>query len=181
MPRGARHGAACGGRIDRGGVQTTAMLHYLTEAVAEPFLVAEIVDRLAVMLDSNLQALAGPKCQTLKVQEPEKYAFEPKTLLTKITDIYLHLAPDPTPEAPFVRAVAGDERFFQAALFDSAASIMRKHALRGEAAIQQLLKFKECVEVVVRSRADAESALSDIPEEFLGKAATCSPCNEADR
>lgn len=43
------------------------MLEYLTKEIAEPFMVDEIVDRLAAMLDYNLSQLVGPKCTELKV------------------------------------------------------------------------------------------------------------------
>lgn len=43
------------------------MLEYLTVEIKEPFLRAELVDRLASMLNFNLQQLCGPKCKNLKV------------------------------------------------------------------------------------------------------------------
>lgn len=55
------------------------------------FLVQELIDRLAAMLNFNLQQLCGKKCKSLKVPNPEKYGWDPKYLLDKITDIYLHL------------------------------------------------------------------------------------------
>ncbi len=61
-------------------------------------------DRLAAMLNFNLQQLCGPKCKNLKVHNPEKYGWEPKKLLNQLTDIYLHLD---GPE--FAQAVANDE------------------------------------------------------------------------
>ena len=40
----------------------------------------------------------------LKVKDPQKYGFQPRTLLIQLTDIYTHL------DSPvFVEAVAGDE------------------------------------------------------------------------
>lgn len=43
------------------------MLQYLTKEIADPFMVEEIVNRLAAMLDYNLSQLVGPKCTELKV------------------------------------------------------------------------------------------------------------------
>ncbi|KAF9431338.1 hypothetical protein BGZ76_000436, partial [Entomortierella beljakovae] len=48
------------------GNETVNMLAYLTEVIKEPFLTAEIVDRLATMLDYNLVILVGEKMSTLK-------------------------------------------------------------------------------------------------------------------
>ena len=64
----------------------------------------ELADRLAAMLNFNLQQLCGPKCRDLKVENPEKYGFDPRRLLDQLTDIYLHLdCPD------FEQAVANDQ------------------------------------------------------------------------
>lgn len=49
------------------GSETVHMLQYLTAEVVEPFMVTEVVDRLAAMLDYNLAQLVGPKCTELKV------------------------------------------------------------------------------------------------------------------
>lgn len=56
------------------------------------------------MLNFNLQQLCGPKCRDLKVENPEKYGFEPKKLLDQLTDIYLQL------DCPrFAKAIADDQ------------------------------------------------------------------------
>lgn len=56
------------------------------------------------MLNFNLQQLCGPKCRDLKVENPEKYGFEPKKLLDQLTDIYLQL------NCPrFAKAIADDQ------------------------------------------------------------------------
>jgi ubiquitin conjugation factor E4 B len=68
------------------------------------FLFQELADRLAAMLNYNLQQLCGPKCNSLKVRNPEKYNWEPKKLLDNLTDIYLHLDCD-----KFAQAIANDE------------------------------------------------------------------------
>ena len=60
------------------GNETVYMMAYLTKVIKEPFLRAEIVDRLAAMLNFNLVILVGPKCTELKVRNPEEYGFSPK-------------------------------------------------------------------------------------------------------
>jgi len=64
----------------------------------------ELGPRLAAMLNFNLQQLCGPKCRDLKVENPEKYGFEPKKLLDQLTDIYLQLDC-----ARFAKAIADDQ------------------------------------------------------------------------
>ena len=68
------------------------------------WLTQELVDRLAAMLNFNLQQLCGSKCKNLKVKTPEKYGWEPKKLLNSLTAIYLHLDC-----AVFDKAIADDE------------------------------------------------------------------------
>ena len=46
--------------------ETVDMLHYLTQHVPDPFLRPELIDRLAAMLNFNLQQLCGPKCKHFK-------------------------------------------------------------------------------------------------------------------
>ena len=70
------------------------MLTYLSENVKKPFLRAEIVNRLAAMLNYNLIQLCGPSCKNLKVQNAHKYGWTPKSLLGQIIDIYLNLSSD---------------------------------------------------------------------------------------
>ena len=67
-------------------------------------LIQALGERLAAMLNFNLQQLCGPKCSNLKVRQPEKYGWEPKKLLNQLTDLYLHLDCD-----KFAEAVASDE------------------------------------------------------------------------
>lgn len=68
------------------------------------YFLQELTDRLAAMLNFNLQQLCGSKCKNLKVKNPEKYGWEPKELLNRLTDIYLHLDCD-----EFAMAIASDE------------------------------------------------------------------------
>lgn len=69
-----------------------------------PLFCQELGPRLAAMLNYNLQQLCGPKCRDLKVENPEKYGFEPKKLLDQLTDIYLQLDC-----ARFAKAIADDQ------------------------------------------------------------------------
>lgn len=102
--------------------ETVAMLKLFTEALAESFTMPEIVQRLADMLDYNLDAMVGPKSSDLKVENPREYNFEPKTLLAEIIDVYLNLKE----KENFVFAVARDGRSYKPTNFDKAAAIMKR-------------------------------------------------------
>ena len=67
--------------------ETVAMMKLFTAALSESFTMPEIVQRLADMMDYNLDTLVGPKSRDLKVQNPEKYYFNPRALLAEIIDI----------------------------------------------------------------------------------------------
>lgn len=56
------------------------------------------------MLNYNMAQLCGPKCRDLRVNNPERYNWDPRHTLDYLTDIYLHLDTE-----KFALAVAGDE------------------------------------------------------------------------
>jgi ubiquitin conjugation factor E4 B len=55
------------------------------------FCLKELVDRLAAVLDFNLNELCGPNSRLLKIKEPSKCCFDPKRLLEKIVELYCNL------------------------------------------------------------------------------------------
>ncbi|CDH50642.1 ubiquitin conjugation factor e4 [Lichtheimia corymbifera JMRC:FSU:9682] len=144
------------------GSETVHMLQYLTAEVVEPFMVTEVVDRLAAMLDYNLAQLVGPKCTELKVKNREKYHFQPRVLLSEIIDIYLHLN-CPT----FVEAVARDGRSYKKEYFSKAASIMLKQRLKHPDDVAALESFVNKVEEAIQCGVLEEEELGDVPDEFL--------------
>jgi len=145
------------------GSSTVALLKDFTAETKTPFMMPEIVDRLAAMLDYNLDALAGPKCQNLIVKEPEKLKFNPKMLLSDILQIFLNLSE----EEDFIKAVAGDGRSYRKELFERAASIAKGKALKSVSELEQLHSFVGRVEVA-KATLEEEDDMGEIPEEFLG-------------
>ncbi|XP_045338050.1 ubiquitin conjugation factor E4 B isoform X2 [Leopardus geoffroyi] len=124
----------------------------------------ELGPRLAAMLNFNLQQLCGPKCRDLKVENPEKYGFEPKKLLDQLTDIYLQLDC-----ARFAKAIADDQRSYSKELFEEVISKMRKAGIKSTIAIEKFKLLAEKVEEIVAKNARAEIDYSDAPDEFRGK------------
>jgi len=143
------------------GRYTVEMFHYLTKEIKEPFLRPELADRLAAMLNFNLQQLCGPKCNSLKVKTPEKYGWEPRRLLDQLSDIYLHLD-SPALEA----AIANDERSLRPELFSDAAGRMERAVIKPQPAIEA---FRALANRSLERRArNAQSAVEfgDAPDEF---------------
>nr|KAJ3420144.1 hypothetical protein HK105_006035 [Polyrhizophydium stewartii] len=145
--------------------ETVHMLQYMTgnQDIVEPFVAPEVVERLAAMLDFNLVALAGPRCTELKVQNPEKYRFDPKRLLSELVGVFLHLRH----RREFVAAVAKDGRSYQKSVFERAAGILSKHRLMNEVDIVQLMEFVAAVEETLRNEQLEDEELGDVPDEFL--------------
>jgi len=144
--------------------ETVAMLKLFTEALADSFTMPEIVQRLADMLDYNLDVMVGPKSSDLKVDNPREYNFNPKLLLADIVDVYLNLGQ----KGDFVLAVARDGRSYKPANVEKATILLQKlSALSSEAiAAWKALgeKFKKAKELDDQ----AEEDLGEIPDEFLG-------------
>ncbi|XP_061689948.1 ubiquitin conjugation factor E4 B isoform X1 [Syngnathoides biaculeatus] len=141
--------------------ETVEMFHILTKKVQKPFLRPELGPRLAAMLNFNLQQLCGPKCRDLKVENPEKYGFEPKKLLDQLTDIYLQLDC-----ARFAKAIADDQRSYSRELFEEVISKMRKAGIKSSIAIEKFRLLSEKVEEIVAKNSQSEMDYSDAPDEF---------------
>ena len=148
------------------GNSTVDMLKIFTAETKEPFMMPEIVDRLAAMLDYNLDALVGPRCNDLRVENREKYHFTPRQLLSDVVQVYLNLSD----QDAFVRAVAGDGRSYKKQLFDQAAAICSKNNLKSPTDIEQLGLFVVKVEEA-KVTIEAEEDVGEIPDEFLGASA----------
>ncbi|KAJ6508731.1 ubiquitin elongating factor core-domain-containing protein [Mycena sanguinolenta] len=144
------------------GRSTVELLKVFTAELKTPFMMPEIVDRLAAMLDYNLHALVGPKYRDLEVRDREKLKFNPKALLSDIIQVFLNLSD----QEEFVKAVAGDGRSYSQELFDRAAQTALRRTLKTEAEVEQLRVFVAKVEEC-RLNMEAEEDLGEVPDEFL--------------
>ena len=145
--------------------ETVAMLKLFTAALASSFTMPEIVQRLADMLDYNLDVMVGPKSSNLLVENPAEYGFSPKTLLSEIIDVYLNLRD----KENFVVAVARDGRSYKPANFEKATSILRFRGLKSSEDLAAWValgeKFRKAKEA---DKQEEEDLGADIPDEFLG-------------
>eukprot|EP00898_Chlorokybus_atmophyticus_P007588 jgi/Chlat1/7830/Chrsp66S00575 len=141
------------------------MMQYTTTEITAPFLLPEMVDRVAEMLNYFLLQLAGPQRRDLKVQDPEKYNFRPKELLAMIADIYLHLAVGDS-NGSFPAAIARDGRSYRPENLPSAVSILKTLGLMSEAELLRLQELGTRVQDCASSVMDVEQAMGEIPEEF---------------
>ena len=103
----------------------------------------------------------GPKSKNLIVKNSEKYNWEPKKILDKLTDIYLHLDCD-----TFAQAVVNDERCYSKHLFLEVINCMRKTNIIAESKIQQFNELSENYEKIKESKVLLLDLNDETPEEF---------------
>lgn len=144
--------------------ETVAMLKLFTEALASSFTMPEIVQRLADMLDYNLDAMVGTRRHLLIVDNPGEYGFNPKSLLADIIDIYLNLKN----KESFVLAVARDGRSYKPEVFERATWILRGFNLKSSEEITIWKALGEKIKKAKEVDDQAEEDLGEIPDEFLG-------------
>ncbi|KAG4424499.1 hypothetical protein IFR04_002377 [Cadophora malorum] len=143
--------------------ETVSMMKLFTKTLSASFTMPEIVDRVAAMLNYTLDTLVGHKSANLKVDDPKKYAFQPKTLLGEFFDIYLNLS---VSEA-FIVAVARDGRSYKPENFDAATRIISRYSLRSGEDIAAFEKLKERFKIARFNDDQEEEDMGEAPEEFM--------------
>ncbi|KAL9258652.1 putative ubiquitin conjugation factor E4, partial [Drosera capensis] len=145
--------------------EDVSMLAFTSEQITAPFLLPEMVERVASMLNYFLLQLVGPQRKSLSLKDPEKYEFDPKKLLTQIVNIYVHLARGDKRNV-FAGAICKDGRSYNDQLFGAAADILRRIDVDGKV-IQEFVELGAKAKAAASEAMDAEAALGEIPDEFL--------------
>ncbi|CAH9090875.1 unnamed protein product [Cuscuta europaea] len=145
--------------------EDVSMLAFTSEQITAPFLLPEMVDRVASMLNYFLLQLVGPQRKSLSLKDPEKYEFRPKELLKQIVKIYVHLARGDTKNI-FPTAITKDGRSYNEQLFSAAADVLRRIGEDGRI-IDEFMDLGAKAKVAESEAMDTEAALGDIPDEFL--------------
>lgn len=142
--------------------ESIATLKLFTNALSESFTTPEVVQRLADMLDYNLDSLVGPKQKELKVEHMEEYNFNPKFLLSDIVDVYLNLGG----RKNFQRAIARDGRSYKPELFHEAERIMSNRGVKGSTEIKKWRDLGVRVKKAKEEEEAEEEDLGEPPDEF---------------
>uniref|UniRef100_A0A0D6R1N6 RING-type E3 ubiquitin transferase n=1 Tax=Araucaria cunninghamii TaxID=56994 RepID=A0A0D6R1N6_ARACU len=145
--------------------EDVGMLAYTSAEITAPFLLQEMVERVANMLNYFLSQLVGPQRKTLTIKDPEKYEFRPRKLLKQIVEIYVNLARGDK-ENVFPSAISSDGRSYKDELFSDAAEVLRKIGV-GERIIQEFVDLGVKAKASASEAMDTEAMLGDIPDEFL--------------
>lgn len=141
---------------------TIEMMKMFTENLSSSFIMPQIVDRVAAMLNYTLDTLVGPKSSNLRVDNTEKYLFDAKNLLRTFVTIYLNLSV----EESFFAAVARDGRSYKPKNFVTAASIMERKQIIPAQEAQRFRRLLQRFEDAKKLEDQDEQDFGDIPEEF---------------
>ncbi|KAK5138273.1 hypothetical protein LTR08_003334 [Meristemomyces frigidus] len=134
-----------------------------TETLPDAFTMPEIVQRLADMLDYNLDIMVGAKRTGLRVANAAEYKFDPRALLTDIVKVFINLAG----KARFVQAIAKDGRSYKPANFAGAARLMQSKVYMSPAEILLWTDLGLRVAEVKAAEEEEEADLGEVPDEFL--------------
>ncbi|KAK4850381.1 hypothetical protein QYF36_006276 [Acer negundo] len=145
--------------------EDVSMLAFTSEQIVVPFLLPEMVERVASMLNYFLLQLVGPQRKSLTLKDPEKYEFRPKQLLKQIVRIYVHLARGDK-ENNFPAAISSDGRSYNEQLFSAAADVLRKIG-EDMRVIQEFIELGAKAKAAASQAMDTEATLGEIPDEFL--------------
>ncbi|KAI3989542.1 hypothetical protein MKX01_031596 [Papaver californicum] len=145
-------------------LEDISTLAFTSEQITAPFLLPQMVDRIANMLNYFLVQLVGPKRKSLHIKNAAQYGFEPKILLKKIISIYIHIAREDK-ENTFAAAICKDGRSYNDRLFTEVVNIPGI----GEEGIelQEFVNLGAKVKLAASEAMDAESTLGEIPDDFL--------------
>ncbi|KAH9298077.1 hypothetical protein KI387_029759, partial [Taxus chinensis] len=145
--------------------EDVGMLAYTSAEITAPFLLPEMVERVANMLNYFLSQLVGPQRKTLTLRDPEKYEFRPKNLLKQIVEMYVHLSRGDKDNV-FPSAISSDGRSYKDELFSAGAEVLRKIG-EDERVIQEFVNLGSKAKAAAGEAMDTEAMLGDIPDEFL--------------
>ncbi|KAG1664461.1 hypothetical protein FOA52_006307 [Chlamydomonas sp. UWO 241] len=144
------------------------LLNFTTEEITAPFLLPEMVDRLASMLNYFLKYLTGSERRKLAIKEADKLGFNPRELLKSIISVYLHLASSDR-SGVFARAVAADERSYSAEMFPESTRVLMSSGMMDPVSQARLEQLTKQVADATEAAHSLDDILvdADIPDEFL--------------
>ena len=142
------------------------IMQYTTKEITKAFLLPEMVERIATMLNYFLRFLVGPERKNLKVKNPDKYGWNPHKMLSQIMKIYINLAAADG-KGDFATSIARDGRSYSHELFVEAHTIAERHMLTSPEELSFFDGFVAKVQSQVALDAKEDEILGEIPDEFL--------------
>eukprot|EP00210_Caulerpa_lentillifera_P006815 g6514.t1 len=143
-----------------------SFLRHVTKETQRTFLLPEMVERVASMLNYFLKYITGPERRKLKIKNPEEYDFDPKELLTGILEVYLYLDSADS-DGSFASAISLDGRSYRNEMFEEALVVIERMALMAPNKVYDIrILSQKCKDAAIRG-AEEEEMLGDVPDEFL--------------
>ena len=96
------------------------LLSKVTGSFQSPFVSEELGERFANALNFCLDSLVGQKGLKLKVNDPDAYNFDPRSLLINILTMFANMSGEET----FLRHVVNDTRSYKTEIFEKAMRIL---------------------------------------------------------
>jgi len=143
-------------------IETINLLLFLTGSLVEAFMNESLVSRVAEMLNYYLNNLIGPKSLNLKVENPERFNFDPKLLLSVIIQIYNNCSS----QKKFLEAVVEDGRSFNSEVFGKALNIVDQRKIVRMDALERFKQFIINAQAVSKDTKKEEEDLGEIPDDF---------------
>jgi ubiquitin-protein ligase len=149
-----------------------------TPAVAAAFLSQPVAGGAAYAAVHFLELLLGPRCEELRVANPEKYKFDPRALLLGIVEFLLRLdaAGAASGNADAFAAAVSSEDDYSREVLEKAGGVMSKRGVGDAAHVARLRAFIDRCEALRATRhgaaaAAAPSNLADAASVASGSAA----------
>ncbi|KAH0487190.1 MAG: hypothetical protein KVP17_003617 [Porospora cf. gigantea B] len=138
--------------------------------IPNEILLNECILNLNVVLDN----LLGPKCLQLKIQNMQRFEFDPRALLASTVTTYLiyeQCARDMGMVDRFLSEIVDEERYFSIQTFMKAVNIVQREGLMSDAEVTRMADFVTTLETALRekeSEAHRMQALAgSIPDHFM--------------
>jgi ubiquitin-protein ligase len=141
---------------------TLALLNTLaaTPAVAAAFLSQPVAGGAAYAAVHFLELLLGPRCEELRVANPEKYKFDPRALLLGIVEFLLRLdaAGGAAGDADAFASAVSSEDDYSRDVLEKAGGVMSKRGVGDAAHVARLRAFIDRCEALRAARRGAGTA-----------------------
>ena len=104
----------------------------------------ELGERFANAINFCIDSLVGQKGLKLKVNNPEAYNFEPRTLLINIMNMYANMSGDER----FLKHVVNDSRSYKTETFEKAVKIINNPKKGVQLELDKKERFENMVEKI---------------------------------
>jgi hypothetical protein len=132
------------------------LLSHIIQANPQLLIVDELIGNFVNILNCNLKIIVGPKCYTLRIEDPDKYKFNAKDLLRKIILIYIQMN-----SPKFIEHVANEQMYFDLDLFRNALEISENKYILNTGECKELRQLILNLEKNIKTQDDEDYEFID--------------------